>query len=76
MSDPTGEATLESAAPAKMGLFYGWYIVAATVVGISLGYSVVAVMAFGTFILPLQQEFDWTRGEISLGLTIIAIPPL
>lgn len=71
MNDITGEAETETTPAAKKGLFYGWYIVAATVVGISLGYSVVAVMAFGTFILPLQQAFDWSRGEISLGLTVI-----
>jgi sugar phosphate permease len=53
------------------GIFYGWYIVAATVVGIALGYSVVAVMSFGTFIQPLQEAFGWSRGQISFGLTII-----
>lgn len=71
MSNTVDEATKESAIPAKKELFYGWYIVAATVVGISLGYSVVAVMSFGAFISPLEQEFGWSRGQISLGLTVI-----
>ena len=57
--------------PVKKGVFYGWYIVAATIVGVALGYSVVAVMSFGTFIIPLQEEFGWSRGQISLGLTVI-----
>ncbi len=56
----------------KKGIFYGWYVVAATIVGLALGYSVVAVMAFGTFINPLEVEFGWSRGQISLGLSIIS----
>lgn len=55
----------------KKGPFYGWYIVSAAIVGLALGYSVVAVMSFGTFIHPLQEEFGWSRGQISLGLSII-----
>jgi MFS family permease len=57
--------------PGKKGLFYGWYIVSAAIVGLALGYSVVAVMSFGTFINPLEEEFGWSRGQISLGLSII-----
>jgi len=65
------EATKNSTTILKKGFFYGWYIVAATIIGVALGYSVVAVMAFGTFLPPLQQEFGWSRGQISLGLTVI-----
>jgi len=53
-------------------IFYGWFIVAAAIIGLALGYSVVAVMAFGTFINPLEVEFGWSRGQISLGLSIIS----
>ncbi len=71
MSSTANEAKQESAVPANTGVFDGWYIVAATIVGVALGYSVVAVMSFGTFIVPLQEAFGWSRGQISLGLTII-----
>lgn len=71
MSSTIDDAKKTSANPVKKVFFYGWYIVAATVVGVALGYSVVAVMAFGTFISPLQEEFGWSRGQISLGLTFI-----
>jgi sugar phosphate permease len=70
MNSTANKVIPETAAPARTGVFYGWYIVAATIVGIALGYSVVAVMAFGTFIVPLQDAFGWTRGQISLGVTV------
>jgi len=71
MTNTFDETKSSPAVTIKKGIFYGWYIVAATIVGVSLGYSVVAVMSFGTFISPLEQEFGWSRGQISLGLTII-----
>jgi len=71
MSSSIEEATQETVPQAREGIFYGWYIVAATIIGVALGYSVVAVMAFGTFIVPLQEAFGWSRGQISFGLTVI-----
>jgi len=71
MTNTIEEASGETAVPAKQGVFYGWYIVVATIFGVALGYSVVAVMAFGTFIVPLQEAFGWSRGQISFGLTVI-----
>ena len=54
-------------------MFYGWWVVIGSIVGLALGYSVVAVMSFGTFIKPLEESFGWTRGQISLGPTIIGL---
>ncbi len=41
----------------------------------ALGYatSVLHVYSLGAFIGPLQQEFGWTRAQISAGLTIAAL---
>lgn len=38
----------------------------------ALGYatSVIHVYSMGPFFEPLQQDFGWSRGEISLGLTV------
>ncbi|MFA5939542.1 MAG: MFS transporter [Sinimarinibacterium sp.] len=38
----------------------------------ALGYatSVIHVYSIGPFIAPLQQEFGWSRAQISLGLTV------
>jgi MFS family permease len=65
----TGVANTKSGS----GFFYGWWIVVASIIGLALGYSVVAVMSFGTFIKPLEESFGWTRGQISLGPTIIGL---
>ncbi|MEW6999351.1 MFS transporter [Colwelliaceae bacterium BS250] len=53
-------------------IFYGWWIVLGTIVGLSLGYSVIA-MSFGTFIKEFESSFGWSRGQISFGPTIIGI---
>ena len=41
----------------------------------ALGYatSVLHVNAIGLFIAPLQQEFGWSRAQISAGLTVAAL---
>ncbi|WP_076414544.1 MFS transporter [Shewanella sp. UCD-KL12] len=61
------------AATAKPGgIFYGWWIVLGAIIGLSLGYSVIA-MSFGTFIKEFETAFGWTRGQISFGSTVIGI---
>lgn len=47
-----------------------WPTVLAAMVGMSF-YSVITY-SLGTFIGPLEQEFPWTRTQISFGLTIFA----
>ncbi len=51
-------------------IFYGWWNVAASFVGLSLSYAMFTVFAFGTFVGPLEAEFGWMRGEMSFALTI------
>lgn len=68
----SNEATGVAESPQRSGIFYGWFIVVAAIVGLALGYSVF-VMSYGTFIKPLEASFGWTRGEISFGLTVIGI---
>lgn len=53
-------------------IFYGWWIVLGSIMGLSLGYSVIS-MSFGTFIKAFETSFGWTRGQISFGPTIIGI---
>lgn len=50
-------------------LFYGWWIVAAAMVGLSAAPSQFAFAALGLFIVPLGDEFGWNRAQISLALT-------
>jgi len=41
--------------------------------GMSLSYAMFTVFAFGTFVKPLEAEFGWQRGEMSLALTMTNI---
>lgn len=52
-------------------IFYGWTIVGASIVGLATGWAAIGIFSFGAFIKPLEMEFGWTRGEISLALAVI-----
>lgn len=48
-----------------------WYLPVAAAIGYST--AVLHTYALGPFIEPLQQEFGWSRGQISVGLTIAGL---
>ena len=54
--------------PSELGL--GWKVLVASLFGVAFGASPLPFNTIGFFIDPLQQEFGWTRTEISLGVTI------
>lgn len=49
-------------------IFYGWWVVAASIVGLSTGPAQFAFGSLGLFIIPLGDEFGWDRAQISLAL--------
>ena len=51
-------------------IFYGWWNVATGFVGMGLSYAMFTVFAFGVFVRPLEQEFGWSRGELSFAITM------
>ncbi|AWT11882.1 MFS transporter [Stutzerimonas frequens] len=51
-------------------LFYGWWVVFASIVGMIVSQGPVLVFTFGIFMKPLAAEFGWTRSQISLALTL------
>ena len=51
-------------------IFYGWWNVATGFVGMGLSYAMFTIFAFGVFVKPLQEEFGWTRGELSFAVTM------
>jgi len=67
-SNASKDITTKNSSP----VFYGWWIVLGSILGLSLGYSVIS-MSFGTFIKAFETSFGWSRGEISFGPTIIGI---
>lgn len=60
-SDSTDESQSKHA---HKGIFYGWYIVAASV-AINFYLSIVFFQGFQVFFLPILQEFGWTRALTS-----------
>jgi len=41
-------------------------------VGLALGPSVLAVLTISPYIVPIQEEFGWSRVQVSLAFTIVA----
>jgi MFS family permease len=56
--------------PLSGGIFYGWWNVAASFVGLSLSYAMFTIFAFGVFLKPLAEEFGWRRDAMSLAYTV------
>lgn len=70
MSD---NSSLVSVDGAPNRIFYGWWNVLASFIGLALSYAMFTVFVFGTFLTPLEAEFGWQRGPMSLALTIANI---
>lgn len=49
--------------------FYGWWIVVAAsmIFGATVGFS---FFSLGTLFIPLEEEYGWTRGEVSTALSL------
>ena len=54
-------------------VYYGWWIVFTAAVGMSTGPGQFAFGALGLFMIPLNEEFGWSRTEISLALTCFTV---
>jgi MFS family permease len=54
-------------------IFYGWWITIASSVGLSTSPGQFAFGALGLFMIPLTQEFNTDRAEVSLALTIFTV---
>lgn len=53
----------------KQPIFYGWWVIAASVLGMIVSQGPVLVFTFGIFMKPLASEFGWNRSQISFALT-------
>jgi len=50
-------------------VYYGWWLLAGSVVAMALG-SGVSFWAFGLYVQPMEDQFGWTRAEVSLGFAV------
>ena len=51
-------------------VFYGWWVVLAAGIGSFMSYGPIIAFTFGVFIKPLNEEFGWSRADISLGFSL------
>jgi sugar phosphate permease len=49
-------------------VYYGWWLLAGSVLAMALG-SGVSFWAFGLYVRPLEDDFGWSRAEVSLGFS-------
>ncbi|MBV46870.1 MAG: hypothetical protein CL900_06635, partial [Dehalococcoidia bacterium] len=63
------EITQNSSENSPRGIYKGWVVVAVSFLSIggSIGF---AQYGFGLFIVPLQEEFGWTRTQINFAITL------
>ena len=53
-------------------VFYGWWVVAALASLMFLGAGL-GFYSLGVFITPLEEEFGWSRGQVSLGIALASV---
>jgi predicted MFS family arabinose efflux permease len=58
-------------AAAGKRIFFGWWVVGASMLAMSAGAGPLGMASFGLLMLPLQQEFGWSRAELSWSLTLL-----
>jgi amino acid transporter len=51
-------------------IFYGWWVVLAAAIGLSMSYGPIIVYTFGVFFKSVSQEFNWSRAETSLAFSL------
>jgi len=64
-------AHLTTVTTARSSVFFGNFVIFAAFLGMVLGPASVLIYSFGVFVGPLEREFGWTRGQISLAATVI-----
>ena len=54
-------------------IFYGWWIVVASGIGLAMHFGPIIVPTFGVFLKPLSQEFGWNRAQSSLAFSLATL---
>ncbi len=53
--------------------FFGWWVVAASALGLTVSYGPIVLATFGVFSLPLHREFRWNRAELSAAVSLATL---
>ncbi len=65
----SGAVALASAIRKPGSVYYGWWLLAGSVVAMAIG-SGVSFWAFGLYVQPLEDDFGWSRADVSLGFSV------
>jgi sugar phosphate permease len=61
--------TTAPAPEAAPGLYYGWIVLGASVLAMAVGTGV-SFWSFGLYVDPLEDDFGWSRAEVSAGISV------
>ena len=53
-------------------VFYGWSVVASLATILCLGAGL-GFYSLGVFVVPFEEEFGWSRGQVSLGIAMATV---
>jgi MFS family permease len=51
-------------------IYFGWWVVLASVLGLMVGDATVMTFSFGVFLNPIANDFGFSRGEVSFAFTL------
>jgi MFS family permease len=54
-------------------IFYGWWVVLSSALGLFVGPIPIVLFSFGVFLKPLTREFHSNRGDVSLAITLYSV---
>jgi len=52
-------------------IFYGWWIVLVAGIALSVHSAPILLFTFGVFLKSFSEEFNWSRGQASLALSLL-----
>ena len=67
-----GERAGVRGAPPSNEFSTGWPTLALAMVGVGTSVSALLIYSLGTLMLPLQQAFGWSRGDLQLAVSFLA----
>lgn len=69
---PAAAPALPRAAEDRGEFRRGWRILLLGLLGVATSVTAALLYAFGVFVIPLQQEFDWPRGSVQATLSFLS----
>src|SRR5690554_147685 len=69
MGEPSVKKQSIAIDPAEFKI--GWRVLIMALIGTATSVSTAPLYSFGTFVVPMQEAFDWSRGEVQAAISMI-----